>query len=159
MAEKNKIKNILFVCTGNSCRSVMAEALLKKYLSERGRGDIAVNSCGVAAFLGSPPTVNTIKVMEEEGADVSGYKSTPLSKDLIDKSDLILVMEKVHREEVIMQAPWAKDKIHLLRKFVEKNSSERDLSVQDPIGKPLEVYEQVRDIIKESVQELIKKII
>ena len=143
------IKNILFVCTGNSCRSVMAEGLLKKIFSDKKRADIKVSSCGIATVSGFSPTGNTIQVMKKEGIDVSGHKAASLNKELIGKSDLILAMEKIHKDEVIRLAPGARDKTHLLKE---------NYSIQDPIGKPVEVYERVLSIIKEAVQKVAEKI-
>lgn len=152
------IKSVLFVCTGNSCRSVIAEGLFKKFLSDRGCSYIKVQSCGIISFSGLSPTENTLKVMRNAGIDVSGHKSTPLTKELIDNSDLILAMEDIHIDEVIRISPESSKKVHLLLKFAKNESANGDFSVLDPIGKPLEVYERVSELIKGAVEKVADEI-
>ena len=117
-----------------------------------------MGSCGIVAFQGSPPTVNTIEVMKKEGIDVSAYRSKGLNKELIDNSDIIFVMESFHKEEVLKLAPQSEKKTHLLKEFVKEEDEKSDFVVSDPIGKPMEVYERVFDIIKSAVKKLIDKI-
>ena len=110
-----KIHSVLFVCTGNSCRSVMAEGLLKKKLKELGKDDIVVRSAGVRSINDYPPTDETIEVMKGEGVDISRFKSTVLNNKLIIGADLILVMSAMHKAEIIRWTPEASAKTFLLR--------------------------------------------
>ncbi len=158
MDKKKKIASVLFVCTGNSCRSVMAEGFLKKMLARAGKKDIEVCSAGTFAVDGFMPTEHTISVMKKEGIDVSTCRSSMLTPLMIQESDLILVMEPVHREEVLNYVPTANDKTLLLREFAGRKDRFSGTSVPDPIGRPLEVYETVAKVIKECVQELVKKL-
>jgi len=151
-----KIKSVLFVCTGNSCRSIMAEGLLRKKLEEMGRKDIEVFSAGTCAVGGFVPTDNTIFVMKEEGVDVSGYKTSRLTPDKIQKADLILAMELIHLEEILNMAPDVAVKTHLLRKYARVKNEPGGVEVMDPIGRPLEIYERVSTMIKRSIEELAK---
>ena len=153
---KNKIENILFVCTGNSCRSVMAEGLLKKMLKEQERHDITISSAGTAAIDGFNPADNAIAVMKKEGVDVSDYKTSLLDSNTIKKADLILVMQRIHKDMVLNLVPEAKEKTHLLKEYVKLKGDSRDTSVPDPIGRPLEVYERVLDMLKIHIEELVK---
>ena len=152
----NKIKSILLVCTGNSCRSVMAEGLFKKYLKEIGKGDIEVASAGIMALDEFSPTGETIEVMKGEGVDVSGYRSKRLTADLINKSDLILAMEGVHRAFVLRIDPMAEPKVHLLKKYGadDKRKYPEGDGVPDPIGKPLDFYRLSLEIIKEETKRI-----
>lgn len=155
---KGRMKKILFVCTGNSCRSVMAEGLLKKMIKETGGRDIEVYSAGTAAISGFAPTDKTIEVMKRDGIDVSGYKTAKLTPDIIRKADLILTMDNAHKDRVADFVPEAKDKTYLLREYINKKSDILSYAIEDPIGKPLEVYERVFNIIKESIKELMKRL-
>ncbi len=151
-----KIKKILFVCTGNSCRSIMAEGLLRKKLEEMGRKEVEVFSAGTRAIGGFVPTDNTISVMRKEGVDVSGYKTSRLTPDKIQKADLILAMEQIHVEDILNMAPSAEVKTYLLRKYARAKSELGGIEVMDPIGRPLEIYERVSAMIKRSIEELAK---
>lgn len=142
----SKDKVILLVCTGNSCRSVMAAGLLKKLL--KGKGDYKVITAGTAAIKGMCATAEAIQVMSEENIDVSGHRSLPLSDEMIDQADLILVMERRHQEHILARKPKAQNKVHLL--------SESD--VADPIGRSLDFYRKVYAVIEQSTLRTVKKL-
>jgi len=149
------IKKVLIVCTGNSCRSKMAEGYLKKRLKELGM-NMLVSSAGTGTVPGMTPTNEAIDLMREGGMDISGYLSSNLNKMLIDNSDLILVMEPHHKEKVLDLVPEAKDKIRLLKEFSTHNNILKQVSIEDPIGKPIEFYKKVFEIIKDSLEGFLK---
>jgi protein-tyrosine-phosphatase len=153
-----KVKNILFVCTGNSCRSIMAEGLLKKMLAEKGRDDINIFSAGVSAIGGFTPTDKTVEVMKKEGVDVSSYKTSKLTPEMVNNADIILTMDKIHKGRIVDLVPEARSKTHLLNEYANKKGSNLDPSILDPIGKPLEVYERVLQEIKVAIEELVKRL-
>ncbi len=144
---------VLFVCTGNSCRSPMAAALLGKMAKERGL-DIETKSCGTAALLGMRATKETIEVLKREDTMIFDHRSKPLNQEVIDWADLILVMEERHRESLLQYQPQAKEKTFLLTKFV--GEEERDII--DPIAKPLEVYEGLLIDLKFYLTKVIERI-
>ena len=152
----HKIKSVLLVCTGNSCRSIMAEGILRKCLKELGKGDIEVTSAGICAIDNMAPTLETIEVMKKEGIDVSSCRSRCLTDELIKKSDLILVMASHHMDEVIRRVPNAVRKIHLLKQYGLKTDVKtcEDLDIPDPIGGPIDYYEQVLNTIKKEVERI-----
>ncbi|MFA5146665.1 MAG: low molecular weight protein arginine phosphatase [Candidatus Omnitrophota bacterium] len=153
-----KVRSILLVCTGNSCRSVMAEGLLKKYLKEAGKGDIEVRSAGVIAVDGLGPTIETVETMKEEGIDVSNFRATRLTDELIKSSDLILVMEESHRAEIVERVPEAAPKTHLLKKFGAEDDKRHSegFSIPDPIGRPPKDYGYCRETIKREIERIVK---
>lgn len=143
----SKAKTILLVCTGNSCRSVMAAGSLKATLKDK--GDYKIMTAGIAAIKGMGATNEAIGVMSEQNIDISGHLSSPLSDEMIGEADLILVMETRHKENILGRRPEAKDKVHLLSEFGD---------IPDPIGKSIEFYRKVFDMIKEGVLQVAKKL-
>jgi len=134
----------------------MAEGLFKKYLKESGKANIRVSSAGIMALDGFSPTAETILVADEGGVDVSSIRSRRITKDMIRRSDLILVMEAMHRDFIVGMDPEAAAKTHFLRLF--KAESDRKYpegqGIPDPIGKPLDFYKLSFQIIKEETKRI-----
>lgn len=151
------VKRVLLVCTGNSCRSVIAKGLLKKMLGDR--KDVMVLSAGVAALPGFRPTQETIEVMAKHGVDVSSHLSQRLTNEMVEEADLILVMERGHREEILRRVPHAKKKVYLLREYADATpGAAKEIDIPDPIAKPMEVYESCFQIIQEAVVKMVERL-
>lgn len=139
-------KNILFVCTGNSCRSVMAEYLLKQTLGER--DDVAVHSAGTGVFLHSTASHETISVLRERGIDATRHMSQPINSILLRQSDLIFVMTTMHRMQVLDRAPDIEKRIYLMKEFIDDPAGgHHNMDIPDPMGGTHAAYENcLRDI-------------
>jgi protein-tyrosine-phosphatase len=152
-------KRILFVCTGNSCRSVMAEGLMRHLLQRAGLDAVGVESAGVFAMEGMPPTRETMRVLQAAGVDAGGHRARTLTLPMIDAADLIFAMEQFQAEEIVRRAPGARDKVHLLKPYgLPRPDAEGNPNIPDPIGKPLEVYEVCYGEIAAAVERVAKSL-
>lgn len=148
----------LFVCTGNTCRSPMAEAIFRKMLAERlkcredellDRG-FAVISAGLAAYRGAAASPEAVDLLRDDGIDLSSHESQPVTADLLFHCDHILTMTRSHREAVLSAYPELQPFVRLL------SPDARD--VVDPIGAGIEEYVRCREEITECLQRLLQEI-
>ena len=146
------VKSVLFVCTGNICRSPIAEGLFRRLLGNR--KDIEVASAGVHAVRGQPPSLYAVQVCEEEGVDIGDLRSQPLTAAVVDRATHIFAMTGAHLETIQTLFPEGAEKSFLLREFEEPNTTVwRD--VPDPIGLGRDVYEVCARTIKNALPSVL----
>ena len=140
---------ILFVCTGNTCRSAMAAAMMAD-IAEKNDLDVLIDSAGVFAEIGEKATPEAIRAMEKRGIDLTGHRTKPLTDELIDMADLILVMTSAHK---LLIEGMAKGKVHTLLEYA---GGEGDIS--DPYGGDDEEYEATASEIYDALVDIAEKL-
>lgn len=146
-------KRVLFICTGNVCRSPMAEGFFARMAEEAGE-DIAVGSAGVMTTEGLPPSEHSVTVMREEGIDISGQRSQMLTEDMIEEASHLFTMSRSHSGAILDCFPEAAEKTFVLREFLVEG--DLDLDVADPIGGTEEEYRRARNFIKEAMPSVFR---
>lgn len=149
------MKTILFICTGNVCRSPMAEGLFRHVT--QGRGDYRALSAGLGAVDGQPPSAFAVKALKECGVDISSGRSRTLTAELVQQADYIFGMTHSHVDTILLLYPQAAEKTFLLREFDDTlDAFEKDIS--DPIGGSYEVYTNCRDQIEQGLASVLRTI-
>jgi len=154
MKVEKEEEKILFICTGNTCRSPMAEAFFKKIWSQKAKEKIKVKSAGTGAIANSKPSELAIEVMREKGIDISFHRATPLTPEIVKEYDLILTMEEKQHQRVINLFSFAAEKVWLLSEFA---SGKRE-DIIDPLGGPLNIYRELALQIEEEIKKLIERL-
>lgn len=147
---------ILFVCTANQIRSPLAEELFKHLLQEHGQeAEWQVNSAGTWAVAGAPPIGNAVTIGRELGIDISSHRSRSVDVEMMNSSNLILVMEQGHKEALQFEFPEMRQKIFLITEVTGDG-----VDIKDPVGKSLENFRfighQLQNILASSYTEIIK---
>lgn len=142
---------VLFVCTGNTCRSPMAEAILKS----RNLPGIEVKSAGVYAMDGSAASENTRKVLAENGIMFDSHQASLLNDALVDWTSYIITMTMNHKAAVLRMFPNAAEKTFTLKEFAIGNSNS---DIADPFGGPIEQYRHTYDEMNEMMIKIIQRL-
>jgi protein-tyrosine-phosphatase len=144
--------NLLFVCSGNTCRSALAEALARQIAARRGIEDLNVSSAGTNAWDNAPATDEALLVGMERGLDLTGHRARKLTPAIVSEADLIFVMTPGHIEPVKQMG--GRGKAHVIDEY----ASGATQGISDPYGGDLETYRHTADTLEEELEKLFDRL-
>ena len=147
---------VLLVCTGNTCRSAMAEGILRSLIPEERRAEISARSAGTAGLTGAPATEHAQSVCREHGIDIGSHEARALSsRNTLGNADLVLAMTRRHADHVALVDPRSADRTFLLSDFADGSKDD----IPDPIGDPREEYELVFEKLDGYLRKALPRIL
>jgi len=152
---------IVYVCTGNTCRSPMAEGILKKKLADADHKDVRVLSAGIGTLDGYPATPTGVNTAQKHGIDISEHHSRRLTGKLFSEVDLVFALADNHYE-FMRNFPGADKKLFMVKGFPLQELVDKEHSVDDPLGGTPEEYEatflEIEQEIERSLPEILRRI-
>ena len=152
----SNFKTVLFICTGNTCRSPMAEGLLKA--SIKGDSNIRVISAGVAAMPGQLVSRETQEILSENGGALKGFKSQQVDEVLLKEADLVIAMTSAHADRVRQFFSAHVGEVNLLCDYIDPSEGLAGADIPDPIGMGKAAYEEVAEVMALAMPGIIEAI-
>jgi protein-tyrosine-phosphatase len=152
--EISRMKKIVFVCSGNTCRSPLAEAIARQVLPGRLDFELEIGSAGTSALEGSPASRGSLEMADRHGLDLAGHQSRLVTRELLHDADLIVTMGVRHREAVGELDPDSLESTFLLTNFSDRHNGD----IPDPIGSDLAIYEHTYLLIRDCIESMAVKL-
>ena len=146
---------IMFICTGNICRSAMAEGIMRKLIKENNI-NAEVCSCGIYAETGDYATYNAVEAASEYGADISNHRATNIRDSKIEEMDIILCATISHKQSVLYMHPELKEKVFTMKEYAKLDKNGQDMDIKDPWGYDEFVYRKCASEIEECLEKIVK---
>ena len=143
---------IMFICTGNICRSAMAHVMLEDKAKKQNK-DIQVYSCGIFAQNGDKSTQEAIEVMKEYTINLENHRATNIRNSDIEQMDIILCATTAHKNNVINMYPNLEEKIFTMKEYVEYPKN--DLDIKDPWGFDINTYRRCAKEIEDCIEKMM----
>lgn len=149
------MRRVLFVCSGNLCRSPMAEYLLQEELKSRDVDDVMAESAGTIAMDGNKAATLAVSALAGIGVDMSGHRARGLDRRMIEEAGKVVAMERHHMQSILSLAPEAEDKTLLLGEFLRPGAG---MEIEDPYGGGPDDFRNALELIRAAVRSMADRI-